>query len=283
MPLILSPKQKKPKEQDERPKYSGDPEEYRLTLVEHLEELRDRIIKSLYALGAGWLIGWYAEKPVYAYLSGVINRAIVKSLPNGHPYIEQFAHATDAFFLKFKLSFLIGVILAFPYIILQLWGFVAPALKPNEQKPFKRLAPASAFMFILGVGFAWFITPNCMSWFVSYVDEFPGTALFQEAGTMVFFVLKLLLAFGVAFQLPLIVYGMGLAGILEAETLIKYWRQSAVTIFVVAMIVTPSQDPATMLAMAIPLCLLFMISVYAVKLVQRKKPRIEEDKDRLDE
>jgi sec-independent protein translocase protein TatC len=269
MPILLPPREPR----DSKLRYSGDPEEYRLTLVEHLEELRDRIIRSLYALSAGWLIGWYAEKPVYGYLSGIINKAIVASMPPGHPYIEQFPHATDAFFLKFKLSFLIGMILAFPFIIVQLWGFVAPALKPNEQKPFKRLAPASALMFIVGAGFAWFITPNAMGWFVSYVGEFPGTALYQEAGAMVFFVLKLLLAFGVAFQLPLIVYGMGLAGVLEAETLLKYWRQSAATIFVVAMIVTPSQDPATMLAMAIPLCILFMISVYAVKFVQRKRPK----------
>ena len=161
----------------------------------------------------------------------------------------------------------------FPYLVLQIWGFVAPALKPNEQKPFKKLAPVPApCFFVMGAGFAWLIMPSALRWFVSYVGEFPGTALFQQAGTMVFFVLKLLcFAFGVAFQLPLIVYGMGLAGILEAETLIKYWRQSAITIFVVAMIVTPSQDPATMLAMAIPLCLLFMGSVYAVKIVQGKK------------
>jgi sec-independent protein translocase protein TatC len=267
MPVLLPPM----KDRDSKPRYTGDPEEYRLTLVEHLEELRDRIIRSLYALSIGWLVGWFAFKPVYGYLTGIINAAIVAAMPKGHPYIEQFAHATDAFFLKFKLSFLIGVIIAFPIIVLQLWGFVAPALKPNEQKPFKKLAPASALMFVMGVAFAWFITPSALRWFVSYVGEFPGTALFQEAGAMVFFVLKLLLAFGVAFQLPLIVYGMGLAGILEAETLLKYWRQSAVAIFVVAMVVTPSQDPATMLAMAIPLCLLFMISVYAVKLMQRKR------------
>ncbi len=270
MPTLLPPKGQR----DQKPRYSGDPEEYRLTLIEHLEELRDRIIRSLYALGGGWLVGWFVFKPTYDYLSARINGAIqdaIKQLPPGHHFQEVFHNATEPFFLKFKLSFLIGVILAFPYLILQAWGFVAPALKPNEQKPFKKLAPASAVLFVMGAAFAWFITPSALKWFVSYLGEFQDTSLLQSAGTMVFFVLKLLLAFGFAFQLPLIVYGMGLAGILEAETLIKYWRQSAITIFVVAMIVTPSQDPATMLAMAIPLCLLFMASVWAVKLVQGKK------------
>src|SRR5579862_192157 len=217
MPTLLPPMG----EHDHRPKYTGDPEEYRLTLVEHLEELRDRIIRSLYALGVGWLIGWFIFEPAYTYLSARIDVAIadaVKSLPHGnHTFLTVFHNATEPFFLKFKLSFLIGVILAFPYIVLQLWGFVAPALKPNEQKPFKKLAPASAVLFIMGVGFAWFITPSALRWFVSYLGEFQGTSLLQDAGSMVFFVLKLLLAFGVAFQLPLIVYGMGLAGILEAE------------------------------------------------------------------
>jgi sec-independent protein translocase protein TatC len=167
---------------------------------------------------------------------------------------------------------MIGLILAFPYLVLQIWGFIAPALKPNEQKPFKKLAPTSATLFVVGAGFAWFVTPSALKWFVQYLANFPTVELNQQAGTMVFFVLKLLLAFGFGFQLPIIVYGMGIAGILSAETLIKYWKQSSFVIFVVASIVTPSNDPITMLAMAVPLVLLFIASVYAVKFVQRKKP-----------
>jgi len=268
MPVLLPNR----KNRSDRPVYSGDPDDYRLTLIEHLEELRDRIIRCLWAITIGWTIGWFIFPPVYDYLNTAVNAAITGALAPGHAYQTIFDNATEAFFLKFKLSFLIGVILAFPYITLQLWAFVAPALKPNEQKPFKRLAPAAAILFLMGVGFSWLITPSALRWFTSYVNDFQGTALFQHAGSMVFFVMKLLLAFGLGFQLPLIVYGLGLAGLLSAETLIKYWRQSTVTIFVVAMIVTPSQDPMTMLAMAIPLSILFMASVYAVKFIQRNRP-----------
>ena len=269
MPILLPSRRPK----DDAPKYTGDPEEYRLTLIEHLEELRTRLIRSVCAIGVGWVIGWYGWKPIYGYLGGVIDRASKEGLGKDHAYFQNFHSAPDAFFLQLKLSFLIGGILAVPFVVLQIWAFVAPALKPNEQKPFRKLAPFSVLLFLLGAAFAWFVTPNAIRWFTGYLDNFPGTALFQEAGQMVFFVLKMLLAFGLSFQLPLIVYGLGLAGLLSAEALIKYWRQSVVVIFVVAAVFTPSNDPLTMGMMAIPMCVLFMISVYAVKLVQRKRPK----------
>jgi sec-independent protein translocase protein TatC len=257
---------------EEKPKYTGDPDDYRLTLVEHLEELRTRIIRSAIAIVIGWAIGWWEFQNVYGYLVTVINAGIKAGLPPRTAYHEVFLSATEPFLLQLRLSFMIGLILAFPYLVLQIWGFIAPALKPNEQKPFKKLAPTSATLFVVGAGFAWFVTPSALKWFVQYLANFPTVELNQQAGTMVFFVLKLLLAFGFGFQLPIIVYGMGIAGILSAETLIKYWKQSSFVIFVVASIVTPSNDPITMLAMAVPLVLLFIASVYAVKFVQRKKP-----------
>ena len=82
-----------------------------------------------------------------------------------------------------------------------------------------------------------------------------------------------------AFQLPLIVYGLGIAGLLSADTLLKYWRHGASAIFVISMIITPSQDPISMLMMAVPLTMLFIASIYAVKFVQRKKVRIEAEEN----
>jgi sec-independent protein translocase protein TatC len=192
------------------------------------------------------------------------------------PYQQMVTSATAAFMLKLKLSFMLGFILIFPFALLQVWGFVAPALKANEKRPFKVLAPCSVLLFAIGAGFAWWVTPNALQWFTSYVEEFPGTALFQEAGIMTFFVLKMLLAFGLAFQLPLVVYALGAIGVLQTKTLMKYWRQSTVTIFVISAVLTPSNDAFTMLMMALPMCVLFIISVYAVNFTQRKKKRVAE-------
>ena len=265
--LIKGPKK------EERRKFTGDPEDYRLSLIEHLEELRDRIIRSIGIICVTWTIGWFAEPPLYGYLDVLMVKAVRATIPKTSEFREVFNHTPDAFMLKLKLSFMIGLILAFPFLVLQLWGFIMPALKPKEQAPLKRLAPASVILFAMGVGFAWFILPSAVRWFASYIEEFPGTSLYQEAGSIVFFVLKMLAAFGVAFQLPLVVYILGELELLSAETLIKYWRQSATAIFVVAMIVTPSQDPMTMLMMAIPLVILFMGSVYVVRFSQNRKKK----------
>ena len=255
----------------ERRQFTGDPEDFRLSLVEHLEELRDRIIRSLFILSGAWCIGWFLEKPLYGYLNTLVVKAVTSAMPPGVKYQEAFHNAPDAFLLKFKLSFMIGVIIAFPFLVLQLWGFIMPALKPKEQAPLKKIAPFSFVLFFMGVGFAWAVLPSAMHWFSSYIEEFPGTSLIQEPGSMVFFILKMLAAFGVAFQLPLIVYMLGALELLSAETLLKYWRQAATAIFVIAMIVTPSQDPMTMLMMAVPLVILFMASVYVVKFTQARK------------
>ena len=263
---------KKP-DNEERRKFTGDPEDYRLSLIEHLEELRDRIIRSMFIICFGWTIGWFAEPRLYKYLDDLTVAAVKSTIPKGTEFKEVFHNIPEMFMLKLKLSFMVGVILAFPFLVLQLWGFIMPALKPREQAPLKRLAPVSVILFLTGVVFAWLILPSCIHWFATYLEEFPGTSLYQDAGSMVFLVLKLLAAFGVSFQLPLIVYILGELELLSAETLIKYWRQSATAIFVVAMIVTPSQDPMTMLMMAIPLVFLFMGSVYVVRISQNRKKK----------
>jgi sec-independent protein translocase protein TatC len=187
-------------------------------------------------------------------------------------YKEVFRNATEPFMLKFRLSFLIGLILAFPFIVLQLWGFVEPGLRPHESRPIKRLAPVSVLLFAMGVFFCWFILPSAFRWFVGYLAEFPGTSLYQEPGTLVFFVLKMLLAFGFGFQLPLVVFLLGKVGLLEPGTLMKYWRQAAVAIFTLSAIVTPSNDAFSMLMMAVPLTVLFAVSVWAIRITSRKRP-----------
>ena len=209
--------------------------------------------------------------PLYAFLSQVVDRSIQPALPKGVTYQEVFRNVTEPFMLKFRLSFMIGVVLAFPLLINELWQFIAPALRPNEQKPFRALAPFSLVLFVMGAGFCWLIIPAALAWFADYIGEFKGTGLMQDAGTMVFFVLKMMLAFGVGFQLPLIVYALGMIGLLTSETLLQYWRQACTVIFIAAAVFTPSNDAFSMLMMAIPMVILFMISVWAVKITQRKR------------
>ncbi len=257
-----------------------DPEEFRAPLVEHLEELRTRLLRIIALLVVGWVAGWYLLPYLYGFLNTAIQNTVKETIGPGR-YSEAFRNAPEAFMLKFKLSFLIGLVLTFPLIVIQIWGFIEPGLKPNERKPFRRMAPLSLILFVMGASFCWVILPSAIGWFSGFLNDF-NAQLIQEPGTMVFFVLKMMLAFGIGFQLPLIVFALGALGLLSAETLVEYWRQAATFIFIGSAILTPSNDAFSMLMMAVPLVVLFVISVYAVKIVQRKKKPTEEWEDEPD-
>ncbi|HTQ09870.1 MAG TPA: twin-arginine translocase subunit TatC, partial [Fimbriimonadaceae bacterium] len=131
---------------------SEDPEEFRATLVEHLEELRTRIVRSLWLIIAGWVVAWNWIQPwASAVIDGMVDKNVRPMLDAHHiPYQIAWHSATEPFMFKLKFTFLMAIALAFPFLILQAWGFVAPALKPNEKKPFKVLAPFSVLLFFIG-------------------------------------------------------------------------------------------------------------------------------------
>ncbi len=253
-----------------------DPDQFRLSLIGHLEELRTRIIRSLVALILGSVAGWFLFTPVNEQIRSIARKSIEPVLKaRGQKYEEIFTGFANAFTVQLKLSITIGATIAIPYIVFQLWAFIAPGLKPEEQKPFRRLAPLSAVLFIIGAGFAYLVLPQAFEWFAQQLAAWPNVQLLQEAGSMTYFVLKMMTAFGIGFQLPLVVWGLGALNLLSADTLVKYWRHAVTVIFIAAAAITPSADPPSMLMMAIPLCMLFMISVYAVKFTQRKKKKSE--------
>lgn len=261
---------------------SDDPEEFRATLGEHLEELRDRLLRILLIITGGWVVGWFIEPPLYTTLSNLVRDAVPPNLLEAGVYSEAFRNATDAFMLKFKLSFMLGLGLTLPLLVLQLWGFVKPGLKPSERKPLRFMAPFSVVLFAIGAFFCWLVLPSAFQWFFSFMEEFPGTKMIQEPGTMVFFILKMMMAFGIGFQLPLVVFMLGKVGLIGSDTLVQYWRQATAMIFLAAAILTPSQDAFSMLMMAVPLSLLFILSVMAVRFTTRNSRSSSPELDDLD-
>lgn len=240
---------------------SDDPEEFRATLGEHLDELRSRIMRVAGVLILFAIAGWFIAMPLYDYLTAVTRNSIPKWLN----YQEVFGSFTHPFMLQLRMAFVIGLACALPYAIWELWLFVRPGLKPNERRPVKILFPVSFLLFLFGCTIGWLMVPPTIVWFCSFFKEFKGAVLYQEPGTLVFLLIKLVLAFGVGFQLPIVTFFLTKIGIISADTLFRSWRHSTVAIFVLAMILTPSGDPFTMLAMAVPLTVLFFGSVLAVK------------------
>ena len=248
---------------------SGEPEELRATLGEHLDELRTRVLRVLGCLVVASTLGWFVTRPLYDFLTDVYRA----NLPKGLDYAEPFRSVAEPFLLKLKLAFYIGLTVTAPYLVLQLWGFIAPGLRPHERKPIKFLAPFSLVLFAVGCWAGWATLPQAFVWFAGFFGEFPSTSLYQEPGTMVFFIVKMVLAFGLGFQLPVVTFFLAKVGILSTETLFRHWRQATVAIFALAAILTPSGDPVTMVAMAAPLTLLFFASIMAVKFTSRKSLR----------
>lgn len=258
-----------------------DPDDFRAPLHAHLEELRVRVFRSLAAVVIGWILGWFLMDPVNKAIMGRGLGAVIEAVPKAKVNVA-FTSATAPFLLLLKQSFVLGLCLSMPFVIVQIWGFVSPGLKENEKKPIRTAAPVSILLFFMGVGFCWLILPSAFGWFGAFLSQFPGAILNQDPEQLVTFSVKMMAAFGVCFQLPLIVYVLGRIGILSPETLISNWRQAVVFIFFVAAAITPSSDPASMMMMAVPLCVLYAVSVYAVKLTTKSLPAAKDELQMLD-
>ncbi len=246
--------------------------ELRLTLGEHLEELRGRVVRILVLYTAASVLGWFVSQPAYQAISNM-SRA---SIPQSVKFEEVFTNISSGFFLRIHLAMLIGLVLSFPFIVLQLWGFIAPGLKPNERKPFRVIGPVSLVLFFIGAAICWSMLPAAFQFFASFLLDFPNAALFQEPGTLIFFVVKLMLAFGIGFQLPLVVFFLARADIITPNAMLKAWKQVVVLIFVGGAILTPTGDMLTLMAFGTPLVALFFGSVMAAKFSKRRGERAAE-------
>ncbi len=246
-------------------------EERKAELTEHLAELRTRLIRAclyvLFGMVAVYLLSSQIETTLMAPINKVIN---ARKVVDGQTQLPPFAfHSfTDGFFLTLQIATVGGLIVALPFVILELWGFIAPALTTHEKKGVYFIAPMSVVLFLMGLSCAYLILPMAVHWFLSYIP--PGAVLMQNPLTYIVFVVKLLLVFGLLFELPVVLMFLGKIGIINSALMIQYWRQIAVALFTLAMVVAPSNDPGTMLALAIPLTLLFFASIGLVKLVEPK-------------
>jgi sec-independent protein translocase protein TatC len=251
---------------------SSSNEELRATLIEHLEELRQRLFRIIGFLAVGFVAGWFLALPVYKYLEDLVKENVAP----GVPYESVFITMTAAFMLQIKMAFYIGLFLTLPFTVHQLWGFVAPGLRPNERKPFKIVAPISTVLFFMGAGACWFILPVTVTWLTSFSQSFPETKMMLEAGSMVFLLIKMILSFGIGFQMPIVVFVLARLEIVTPQAMMKYWRHAVVGVVVASAIITPSGDPLSLAVLSVPLIALFFASVYVARWSLRKQ-RSKED------
>ncbi|MGA9535536.1 MAG: twin-arginine translocase subunit TatC [Desulfobacterales bacterium] len=242
-------------------------EESKLPFTSHLEELRKRLIVCFVAVGIGFVVSYGFKE----YLFQILVHPLVKVMQPGDSLI--FTGLPEAFFTYLKVAFLAGLMLAAPVIIYEFWIFVAPGLYDKEKRLMLPIVFLSTFFFIGGALFGYFLVfPWGFKFFLGFATETirPMPSMKEYLG----FSAKLLLAFGLVFELPLVITFLARLGVVSVDFLKKNRKYALLLFFVGAAILTPP-DVVTQIMMALPLMLLYEISIIGARIFGKKK--VEEE------
>ena len=234
-------------------------EETELTFLEHLEELRIRIIRALLALTAGFLLTYY-------FTPRIIDFLIQPFLAFDTSHLTLLA-PTEGFLVKLKTSFLAGLVVSSPMIFYQFWKFVAPALYENERRFIFPVVSWSVVLFFTGGIFAYHVLPFAMKFFQSFAME--NVENFWSLSKYITFVTYLLLAFGLVFELPLVLYYAARMGLVTKVFLRQKRRHALITLLVLSALITPP-DIFTQIVLALPLALLYEISILLAGIAEKR-------------
>jgi sec-independent protein translocase protein TatC len=232
-------------------------DEKRLPLTEHLAELRSRLFRILIA----WLIGSAAAWSYSEEIFGLLLRPAVDALGEGERTLQAIA-PTEIFFTYLKCAMLAGFLFALPVIFWQLWAFVAPGLYPSEKNSILPFVGISTLLFVGGASFGHaLVFPLMFQFFTAFDSEFVQSAWTMSA--VFSLITHLFLAFGAAFELPVVVFFLALVGIVDAPTLWRNTPYAILLVFVVAAILTPTPDWVSQVMLAVPMIALYLLGVGA--------------------
>jgi sec-independent protein translocase protein TatC len=240
-----------------------------MTVMEHLEELRHRIIVSLIAVGVCAVAAWFLYEPVKELL-----REPFCTYVTDHPEARPpagcalvFNSPIDAFIVKLKMVGFIALGLALPVLMYQLWAFIVPGLTAREKKWSIPFVVSSTLLFVLGALFAYVTLPKALNFLLGFAG--PGVVPLITFDRYMGFVVLVTLAFGVSFLFPVVLVFLEMVGVLSAERLNSWRRWAILGIAVFAAVITPSSDPYTMLAMMIPMYLFYEASIIIGRILKR--------------
>jgi sec-independent protein translocase protein TatC len=240
-----------------------------MTVVEHLEELRHRLIVVFVAVGLGSIVGWF----LYPYFMDLI-RAPFCDYVSQHPEARPpagcdlvFTGLIDPFLVKMKIVVYLGLAVALPVVLWQLWAFVNPGLTEGERKYAIPFVASATVLFFIGAAFAYWTLPRALNFLLGFAGA--GFAPILTADRYVSFIVLVTLAFGVSFLFPVLLVFLELVGVLSSRRLRSWRRYMILFIAVFSAVITPSSDPYTMLAMMIPMYLFYEAAIIIGRLLKK--------------
>lgn len=228
-----------------------------MSFFDHFEELRQRLFKAILALVVTTILASIFAGSIIQYLAQPYDGDLIILTPTG------------SVVMYFKVALMSGAILAIPYITYQLFMFIVPGLEAKERRWVLMALPATTACFLIGVLFAWFVmVPNALYFLQTFqddvfVDQWTAQEYFSFLTTLLFWI-------GVAFEMPVVFFVLGRLGVVRHQTLVNQWRLAVVAITFMAAIITPTVDPFNMLLVMAPLLVLYIISIFLVRIANRR-------------
>jgi sec-independent protein translocase protein TatC len=240
-----------------------------MALADHLRELRARLLLVTLALLVGITVAWFFYGPLFNLLLDPYEEARKRLAEHGVHSEGVINGVATSLLLRLKISALAAVVATSPFWLYQIWAFVVPGLHANERRWTKLFAVVAGPLFVLGVAVAYYVLPKGMEVLIGFT---PGTLTsLVDFGDYFRFLTRMMLVFGIAFEIPLFVVLLNLAGVVSGKTLGAYRPWIILGTFVFAAVATPSTDPFSMIMLAVPMVVLFLLSEVIARFVDRRR------------
>lgn len=244
-----------------------------MSFLEHLEELRRRIIYSILAVAAAFVVCFFKAEAIFGFMQKPIMEALKR---NGMPEKLVYLNPTEPFNMYLKVGLLAGIFVASPFVLYQLWMFISPGLYRHEKRYVLPFMSSTIFLFLAGGYFGYVLVyPQALNFLIDYGKQFQPMITIGEYTDLF---LTIIIGMGVIFELPILVFFLALMGIVTAGWMWRNLRYSILVIFIIAAILTPTTDILNMCIFAAPMVALYILSIAVAWLVHPKQRKARRER-----